>query len=841
MKTTYLAPRLVIGFVLTILQTQTFLLTNAQAAGLSEPQPQSDSENAQSDLRGDIRKLTDKLAADVADVRRRVSKSSNAPYADQDRKTSKQQTYDFELDIKPVLDRKCVACHACYDAPCQLNLGAGTGLERGASKAKVYDGRRLSDIPPTRLGIDGKDAMEWRSHGFFPVLVGDVNSKRAEFASLFQNMINLGRSNSLPPDRPVPADIDLDFGRDQYCPSPQEFPKYVLENPQGGMPLYVSGLNAGEHEILSTWLEEGAKIPLEPVEITSDEQSIIERWEAWFNREEKKSKLLARYLYEHLFLAHLYFDDVAAAERARYFKLIRSSTPTGFPAIVVKSVRPNDDPKGAFYYRLVPITDTIVHKTHITYSFGQDRLARYKKIFMEAGWSVDNLPDYSDVNKANPFITFRAIPALSRYQFLLEDAAFFVRNFIRGPVCRGQIATAVIRDQFWIMFEDPSYERYVNDDAYRRGVDPLLGLPHEKSALLDLGSDWFRYRAQRNGYLEKRQANYRERFRDGAQLEHIWNGSGENSNAFLTVFRHHNSASVMQGWRGGLPFTSWLMDYPLLERTFYELVVDFNVFGSVLHQAQTRLYFDLIRNEGETNFLRLLPPESRKSIYNEWYQFSGQIKIIISYPDLDLKSPSAIRLSERRPQRDLLSKLLTRYPKSTRSLDTINRCTRDCATRPIIDSVDRINRAFGKLAARSAKDVSGIRWLPEVSFLRLNQSDGDYLTYSLLRNRRHSNVAFLLGESLRYQEDLDSLTILPELVGSYPNLIFDVDQSDLQQFTDTLASVESDKDFEGVIERWGIRRMNPQFWNLFHSFTSKMRQKYPFDAGIYDMGRYGHW
>jgi hypothetical protein len=87
MKTTYLAPRLVFGFVLTILQTQTFLLTNAQAAGLSEPQPQSDSKNAQPELRGDIRKLTDKLAADVADVRRRVRKSSNAPYSDQDRKT----------------------------------------------------------------------------------------------------------------------------------------------------------------------------------------------------------------------------------------------------------------------------------------------------------------------------------------------------------------------------------------------------------------------------------------------------------------------------------------------------------------------------------------------------------------------------------------------------------------------------------------------------------------------------------------------------------------------------------------------------------------------------------
>ncbi len=46
----------------------------------------------------------------------------------------------------------------------------------------------------------------------------------------------------------------------------------------------------------------------------------------------------------------------------------------------------------------------------------------------------------------------------------------------------------------------------------------------------------------------------------------------------------------------------WLMDFPLLERTYYQLVVNFDVLGSVSHQAQTRLYFDLIRNGSEVNF-----------------------------------------------------------------------------------------------------------------------------------------------------------------------------------------------------------------------------------------------
>ena len=31
---------------------------------------------------------------------------------------------DFSADVKPILDGRCVVCHACYDAPCQLQLGS---------------------------------------------------------------------------------------------------------------------------------------------------------------------------------------------------------------------------------------------------------------------------------------------------------------------------------------------------------------------------------------------------------------------------------------------------------------------------------------------------------------------------------------------------------------------------------------------------------------------------------------------------------------------------------------------------------------------------------------------
>ena len=43
----------------------------------------------------------------------------------------------FTNEIKPILDKRCVACHSCYNSPCQLKLSSFEGVERGASK-KIF-------------------------------------------------------------------------------------------------------------------------------------------------------------------------------------------------------------------------------------------------------------------------------------------------------------------------------------------------------------------------------------------------------------------------------------------------------------------------------------------------------------------------------------------------------------------------------------------------------------------------------------------------------------------------------------------------------------------------------
>ncbi len=83
---------------------------------------------------------------------------------------------DYQRQIQPLLDRFCVACHACYAAPCQLDLTHAAGAARGTSKQPDYDAARLDPAPPTRLFIDAGNTAAWRELSFFPVTQGQEAS-----------------------------------------------------------------------------------------------------------------------------------------------------------------------------------------------------------------------------------------------------------------------------------------------------------------------------------------------------------------------------------------------------------------------------------------------------------------------------------------------------------------------------------------------------------------------------------------------------------------------------------------------------------------------------------------
>ena len=733
----------------------------------------------------------------------------------------------YTRDIQPIFTEKCVACHACYDSACQLNLGSGEGAARGATKVPVYDGERSQATKPTRLFYDAFGKAAWQHEGFSSVL--DAQGSQA---ALMARMLELGhRRAPLAPNGKLPDDIVLGLNRENMCPLPAEFDAYAGAHPNEGMPLAVTGLSDQQYQTLQRWLASGAPIDPQGVAPSAQEAAQVLQWENLLNAPGARESLVARWLFEHLFIAHLYFEG---GEPGHFFQWVRSRTPSGQPIDLINTRRPNDDPGTRVYYRLWPVQGVIVHKTHITYPLSAQKMARVKALFYSGDWRVSALPGYGPGRRANPFETFEAIPAQARYQFMLDNAEYFVRTFIRGPVCRGQIATDVIRDNFWALFQAPDHDLYITDARYRGQATPLLAMPGQNDDVGSVLSLWLKYRDKRNQYEALRRDSYADL--PAPSWSTLWAG---NDNALLSIFRHFDSASVNKGLIGEVPQTLWLFDYPLLERTYYQLVVNFDVFGNVSHQAQTRLYFDLIRNGAEQNFLRLMPANSRDDFLDDWYQNSGKVKLWLDYETIDDDKPTGLKLDEKDPKRDFANQLLARYGDLNAAPDPINRCAGAYCSRPGIDPALRdAEQALSRLTSRPAAGLKVIGQLPEATMLRVETRSGHREVYSLLRNRAHSNVAFMLGEAYRYQPGLDTLTIYPGVLGSYPNFMFNVPAEQVPEFVAAMEGARDAQGFEKIVDRWGIRRSHPQFWQYFHDLSTYIRETTPVEEGVLDMNRY---
>ncbi|WP_122249982.1 fatty acid cis/trans isomerase [Pseudomonas kitaguniensis] len=732
----------------------------------------------------------------------------------------------YTRDIQPIFTEKCVACHACYDSACQLNLGSAEGAARGASKTPVYDGERSEAAPTTRLFYDAFGKQAWQRKGFYSVL--DAQGSQA---ALMARMVELGHNAALQPNAKLPADIALGLNRENMCAMPAEFNAYAGAHPKEGMPLAVTGLTDQQYQTLQRWLASGAPIDAQSLAPSAKEALQVQQWENLLNQPGARESLVARWLYEHLYLAHIYFEN---GEPGHFFQWVRSRTPSGQPIDLIATRRPNDDPGTQVYYRLWPVQGVIVHKTHITYPFSAEKMARIKQLFYAGDWQVSALPGYGPGRRANPFETFEAIPAKARYQFMLDNAEYFVRTFIRGPVCRGQIATDVIRDNFWTLFQDPDHDLYITDARYRGQATPLLAMPGQNDDVGSVLSLWLAYRDKRNQYEALRRDSYADL--PPPSWSTLWAG---NDNALLSIFRHFDSASVNKGLIGEVPQTMWLFDYPLLERTYYQLAVNFDVFGNVSHQAQTRLYFDLIRNGAEQNFLRLMPADTRDAFIDDWYQNSGKLKLWLDYEAIDDDTPTGLHLDEKHPKGDFANQLLARYGYLNASPDPINRCTGAYCSRAGVEPALRdAEQALSRLTSRPAAGLKVIDQLPEATMLRVETPSGKRVVYSLLRNRAHSNVAFLLGEAYRYQPGLDTLTIYPGVLSSYPNFMFNIPAAEVPAFVDAMENAKDANRFEKIVDRWGIRRSHPLFWQYFHDLSAYIRETTPVEEGVLDMNRY---
>jgi hypothetical protein len=99
----------------------------------------------------------------------------------------------------------------------------------------------------------------------------------------------------------------------------------------------------------------------------------------------------------------------------------------------------------------------------------------------------------------------------------------------------------------------------------------------------------------------------------------------------------------------------------------------------------------------------------------------------------------------------------------------------------------------------------------------------------------------MFSDEKRREPAKDTLTIAPGYLGSYPNFVFDVEASEVEDFAQALTAVGNAADFETFVERFGVRRTSPRFWTTIDWIHDDFRQRHPNQAGLFDLNRYGNF
>ncbi|MRR33650.1 peptidylprolyl isomerase [bacterium] len=743
----------------------------------------------------------------------------------------------YQHEVKPILDKRCTVCHSCYNSPCQLKLDSFEGADRGATKRAVYNASRLSSMDPTRLFTDAQTTAEWREKEFFTVTessVADGLNDSILIQLLYHKMQNPKSSGEY---RPETDELTCSENR-------SEVGGYLEKHPNRGMPYGFPPLKQEEFDIIAGWLVQGARGPdaAQQAELTTPKPAdvlAIRQWEAFLNQSDAKHAMTARYLYEHLFLAHIKFGTPTN----EFYELVRSKSAPGRPLELIATVRPYDDPGvERVYYRFRKIHSTIVHKTHMVFDFDDAQLRRFNELFIQPEWLQPPHPvGYDPKLSANPFAAFEQIPPRSRYQFLLDNALYTIMTFIHGPVCKGQIALNVIDDHFWVLFMDPDHDMSVAFPGFLKTFSDKLRMPIEKGSDLRIFSALTdEHRAAAVEFYKARQDYYASLNYAGLGYESIWKGNRAADAPALTIYRHFDSASVHKGVLGNLPKTLWVLDYPLLERIYYALVAGFDVYGTAGHQLALRLYMDALRVEGESYFLDFLPPGKRRQVMQSWY-LDVDLEKTNYYPSA---LPAKIVFTTDEPKREFMEHVVKQHllPAAGITFDPINYLPAGAAYPQLPTAYttrDDYLRAFTALSRPGTAFFSLVNeHNANLAYLRIRLKSGKDIAGSIVINRWHNNVAFMLGEDGRLDAAKDSADFVHGLIGSYPNFFVDVREEDLPDFFDLLAHFEkSPKDLERLA-RYGVNRADDRLWDTYDWFQQRFNEDEPVRGGLFDLNRY---
>jgi hypothetical protein len=236
---------------------------------------------------------------------------------------------------------------------------------------------------------------------------------------------------------------------------------------------------------------------------------------------------------------------------------------------------------------------------------------------------------------------------------------------------------------------------------------------------------------------------------------------------------------------------------------------------------------DFLRMEGESNFLNLLPPDTRKTLLAKWYQNSS--KELTDYLEGDINSfdqESGITYFSSTPQNELYTMLAEHLAHVQPQPERLAPAVLNQQQRNILSSIN-------DLPAKQATI------LPETTILMIRDDEkpDNIDVYTILRNSAHFNVNSLFEEEENRDVANDSLTLVHGFLGSYPDAFWQLNASEVEQTLTLLRQMESEEDYEALLDKVGMRRTNPNFWAFSDTLLQWSERHNPIEGGLLDYNR----
>ena len=249
--------------------------------------------------------------------------------------------------------------------------------------------------------------------------------------------------------------------------------------------------------------------------------------------------------------------------------------------------------------------------------------------------------------------------------------------------------------------------------------------------------------------------------------------------------------------------------------------------------------------EAEELFLAFMPPSQRAKLRNAWYRGGPftDIKLRYVFPLVNTSVPTGVVYrNEANAKGEFVERLLNeRLPLQVRGqLDTLNWKALQLSQGPgTVFELTAPEQALRRIASIKAADTTPFaRFLPDLAVTLMRGKDGRARIYSMVHNREHANVSWILGKSERFAPQEDSLTVRADVLGAYPNMFFVVPEDKIDLFASAILSLKSADDYERLVDSFGMRRSNDNFWSIFDTINSIHIANNPVQSGALDLTRY---